>query len=97
MHLPQVVHVGSYLLHEHCDELHVLQLSEKTILLLERCLVFVVVRQLPIDLMPLAVQIIWGNGLVVHHHHTLSTALYGKRQFARCLKAGDVGGMLHNV
>ena len=76
MHLQQVVQVRSYLLHERCDELHLLQLTEITILLLERCLVFVVFRQLPIPLMSQAMQIVWGHGLVVHNHHTLSTTLY---------------------
>ena len=59
MHLQQVVHVRSYLLHEHCDELHLLQLTEITILLLERGIVFVVVRQLLIHLMSRAMQIVW--------------------------------------
>ena len=76
MHLQQVVQVRSYLLHEHCDELHLLQLTKITILLLERCLVFVVVRQLPIHLMSRAMQIVWGHSLVVHHHRTLTTTLY---------------------
>ena len=79
IHYPIHVHASGsaseiILLHEHCDELHFLQLTKITILQLERCLVFVVVRQLLIHLMSRAMQIVWGHVLVVHHHHTLSTS-----------------------
>ena len=65
MHLKQVVQVRSCLLHEHCDELHLMQLTKITILLMERCHVFVVGRQLPIHLMSRPMQIVWWCIIVI--------------------------------